>query len=420
MTLRAQALELVQFGKEATLGTAVAASKRLQGLMVDMDPNIPTDDVIASGTMAPVGVVVGKEHTVVNFSGQAGFNELAYLSASCICQPAITTPAGNGAFTLALGEQSSGTFTLTFNSQTTTDIAYDASANDIKSAIEALSTVGAGNVAVSGTGPFTVTFQGILYRTPLALTGDFSSLENPGNASVTGTAGSTSRRWSMNLSGVAASTFDSFTVEKGQAAGLCVRVAGVRVDELEMTFVPDKSIDIKAKAFGQEMADGVTITASPTNIAYKPLSPRNVGVYLATSEAGLVSGAKIQPLELKWKIGNRHTPFFTLDPDEVSYRDIAERGIMLTGQFTVEHNSAADAYMTALRAGTVYYLRVEVTGETIETGYPYRFVLTTPVQFRKNARNPKSDVHCSVLDFQSVYDGSFVLKAFLDTALTAL
>lgn len=74
-----------------------------------------------------------------------------------------TSEIQNVAFT---GTPTGGTFTLTFAGSTTTAIAYDANAAAVKAALEALDTVGAGNVAVTGgpgpATPFAVAFQGAL------------------------------------------------------------------------------------------------------------------------------------------------------------------------------------------------------------------------------------------------------------------
>lgn len=55
-------------------------------------------------------------------------------------------------------------YSLTFNGQTTAAIAADASAAAVQTALEGLSTIGSGNVSVTGSngGPWTVTFQGAL------------------------------------------------------------------------------------------------------------------------------------------------------------------------------------------------------------------------------------------------------------------
>lgn len=58
------------------------------------------------------------------------------------------------------GSPTGGTFTLTFNGQTTAAIAYNASAATIDTRLEALSNVGAGNITVGGSpgGPWVVSF----------------------------------------------------------------------------------------------------------------------------------------------------------------------------------------------------------------------------------------------------------------------
>jgi hypothetical protein len=79
-----------------------------------------------------------------------------------------------------------GTYTLTFNGQTTSGIAFNATAATVQAALVALSSIGAGNVIVTGTTPTTaggtlqVFLTGSLYGTTLPLTGS--------GASLTGTA----------------------------------------------------------------------------------------------------------------------------------------------------------------------------------------------------------------------------------------
>lgn len=72
-----------------------------------------------------------------------------------------------------------GTFTLTFGGQTTSAIAFDAAASAVQTALQALSTIGAGNVLVTGSagGPYTVTFVGTLKGVNVAqLTSSAASL----------------------------------------------------------------------------------------------------------------------------------------------------------------------------------------------------------------------------------------------------
>lgn len=74
--------------------------------------------------------------------------------------------------TLTEGGSGLTSFTITFGGQTTASLDDDATAEQVQDALEALSTIGAGNVEVTGgplaTGPFTVTFVGDLANTNVA------------------------------------------------------------------------------------------------------------------------------------------------------------------------------------------------------------------------------------------------------------
>lgn len=82
-------------------------------------------------------------------------------------------PKSNEVQSVAItGGPTGGTYTLTYSGQTTAGIAYDATAAAVRSALEALSNIGAGNVSTSG-GPHpgsavTVTFTGVLAGTDVA------------------------------------------------------------------------------------------------------------------------------------------------------------------------------------------------------------------------------------------------------------
>jgi len=93
------------------------------------------DGTNLTGSFAPASVVV------VNQGGTGTGNEVQSISVQ-----------GNG-----------GTFTLTFKGQTTGALAYGSSSATIQTALEGLSTIGVGNVVVSGASPnYVATFIGTL------------------------------------------------------------------------------------------------------------------------------------------------------------------------------------------------------------------------------------------------------------------
>lgn len=89
------------------------------------------------------------------------------------------------------GTISGGTFTLTYEGQTTSSLAYNASTATVKAALEALSTIGSGNIDVGGTtlnlGNMTFTFKGTLAASDVSLIVLNSSLTGGGSAPITQT-----------------------------------------------------------------------------------------------------------------------------------------------------------------------------------------------------------------------------------------
>ncbi|HTR71862.1 MAG TPA: hypothetical protein VMH41_16755 [Mycobacteriales bacterium] len=80
--------------------------------------------------------------------------------------------------TLAAGASSptAGTFALTFGGDTTSDLAYNATASDVQTALRALDSIDGANVDVSGNagGPYVVTFTGTLTGPQARITGTAS------------------------------------------------------------------------------------------------------------------------------------------------------------------------------------------------------------------------------------------------------
>lgn len=114
---------------------------------------------------------------------------------------ALGIPAGASGYSLnatqtvtLLGSPTGGTFTLTYNGQTTAAIAYNAIPSVVQSAITALSTVGTGGAVVTGNGPYIVAFASTLgaistMRSTSSLTGGTTpSVSVQGNYTLSGAA----------------------------------------------------------------------------------------------------------------------------------------------------------------------------------------------------------------------------------------
>jgi hypothetical protein len=145
---------------------------------------------ISSVTTTSKAFAVGQEISAGNGGIPAG-TTITAIGAGTITLSDYATVAGSTSLTVAAGSDNTptneqqtvtlgpnttgGTFNLTFStpnpsnsSQATANIEYDASASAVQSALEALSSIGSGNVSVSGSGgaggTYTVTFQGTRFE----------------------------------------------------------------------------------------------------------------------------------------------------------------------------------------------------------------------------------------------------------------
>jgi hypothetical protein len=144
-----------------------------------------------------------------------------------------------------------GTYTLSFEGQTTTSLAFDATSAQVQVALEALSTIGAGNVSVAGSSSnHTVTFVGALANTQVPqLTGDESGLTGPGfglaiNTTTQGFSGRIGEGELSEATGVAAYTSVS------DSSTRYVFAADAATDEIEIfggnslaTISPRQAVD---------------------------------------------------------------------------------------------------------------------------------------------------------------------------------
>ncbi|MGZ4621456.1 MAG: hypothetical protein ACXVGF_04795 [Blastococcus sp.] len=151
------------------------------------------------GAISPFAAVITDqkhEFQVKFLENNANVLGLAYRTGST---PTPTGTSSNEVQTVTItGAPTGGTFVLDIGGQPTTDLAYNASTSVVQTALQALSTVGSGNVTVTGTpgSSYVLTFGGSLAaaNVPQAVAvGNFTGGTSPSISVATttgGTAGS--------------------------------------------------------------------------------------------------------------------------------------------------------------------------------------------------------------------------------------
>lgn len=117
----------------------------------------------------------------VNLTSVVGGGTLTTSTVGCTGN--IPTSA---VYTMTTGGATGGTFTVTVNGVSTAPQAYNVSTANLQTAIQGLSSVGSGNVAVTMPGSnYVITFQGSLANTPVTATANLSGLTGATGAAFT-------------------------------------------------------------------------------------------------------------------------------------------------------------------------------------------------------------------------------------------
>lgn len=187
--------------------------------------------------------------------------------------------------------------------------------------------------------------------------------------------------WTHAPSSVAADTVKTFTVEQGSAERAHKFAYGL-VTALELAFNRDSCEISGGEMLGAALQDGITMTATPTEIALTPVLPTQVDVYLADTQAGLAGAAALERvLEVSWAIRNRFSPLFPLTTASgTSFATWVESEPELECKLKMEADAAGMALLTNLRAGSSKFLRIKAVGALIASTYYYTLLIDTALK----------------------------------------
>lgn len=133
-------------------------------------------DGIDTTTTLGTNVQLTTTPDVVPIMGHGVTDQTSSICATCTNEVQVLTETGT----------TGGTFKVTFGGQTTGALQWQVTHANLQTALEGLSSIGTGNVAVTGSKPvFTLAFQGALARTNVAQVTTDSSLLTPAGALIT-------------------------------------------------------------------------------------------------------------------------------------------------------------------------------------------------------------------------------------------
>lgn len=215
------------------------------------------------------------------------------------------------------GSPTGGTFTLSFNDATTAPIAEAAVGSAVQSALVGLSTIGSGNVTVTGSagGPYTVTFTGALAHKHVGpLTAD--------------------------ASGLTGGTTPTVTIAQSQVGG--------------MTELPDVPI----------LPGDVDVYLSDT---------------VAGLDSG--DNQLLRSFDSSWNFGERTKPFWTQNSTASTFSGFTEIEPKEMLDLLLGADAQAMSLLTAARTSARKYIRISASSKAYTVGgLPYKFQLDASVK----------------------------------------
>jgi len=214
-----------------------------------------------------------------------------------------------------------GTYTVSYAGQTTSAIAYNASAATLLAALEALSNIPNGSlrvtqtVAVSPAFTYTIEFGGSLGETNVAAV-------TTGVGSLTG----------------------------GTAAAVVTTP---------------------------------TAGAAVSSIALVPILPTQVSIYAFATAPASISDTTNETstyrlsdvMEAVWTVSSRYGAYYTLDASQSSFGAMVETPPTMQLTTKMQANTEGLAYLTTLRNGGTVYFRIKAVGATISSAEEYEYVM---------------------------------------------
>lgn len=416
-------------------------------------PDSPVTFTVESGSVAgaerfPFGLVSDLDIRI----GQTDAAVTGKLLGQALIEQITLTPGISEVDTVSLGSPSAGNFTLTVASQTTSNIAFNAAASAVQTALQALSSVGSGNALVTGAagGPYTVTFAGALANQSVILTGNGAGLTGgtfaitrttPGTAIVNITElpadPAAASVWVGNsltnqvqTVGIGAASAGTFTLSGVHPlSGQTFTTAAIAFNASVGTF--QTAMD-NAVGPGNSLVGGAAPTWTVTfqnvfaGLTLSLMTMNSTGLTGATPSVTISTPAGLTQLvrvfEQDISVANRFTPEYTLDSTTTTFSNYVERSLELKAQTILMHDSVSAGLMADLRAKNEKFAKVIFWGPSIEAGFNYRIEIAFPFKFNNPTRGDKTDVWTGTYDMIPIYDSTFggAIKITVDNQLTAL
>ena len=190
--------------------------------------------------------------------------------------------------------------------------------------------------------------------------------------------GTTAKTWVFAPALSAADAIKTLTVESGDVTRAQKFAYGI-TNALTLKF-SRSGCDLSGSMIGKAAIDGITLTATPTDVALIPVMPTQVSYKFADTQAGLAGAAVLtNVIDSEWSIADRFKPAWFMD-GTTSYASHVETEAKLNVKFRMEADATALGFLATMRAAATKFMRIEATGGLISGGDYYSLKIDTALK----------------------------------------
>ena len=389
MVERANVLQRTQIGVESVAGTAVAATKRLGGLSIALQPAGNIQNFGPMGSKFDTIAALGREWATLNGQGYASYLDMPYLLGGLIRYAAPAQQGGSTAylwtatpqasaedatktFTVEQGEVSSGGRATRVTYGQFMGAKWTWNRDGVNVNVQGIARRIEDDVPLSTSATYTLTAAG----SP-PTTGTYT-LTHGGNTTTAIAHNATAAAVQAALEALASIGANNVEVEATTAAGagdLTVaanvytvtfkRALAAQPITLTGTFTgltPSGSIAIAAG----------TVGAGPTLLTPVPILGNQVSVYMDASQASIGTTKLTRVFSGEIGYENRFGPVWPVDAANASFAAMVELKPSATFSMKMAADDVGMGLLTTMRAGDTKYIRWNAEGDIIASTYPYR------------------------------------------------
>lgn len=227
-------------------------------------------------------------------------------------------------------------------------------------------------------------------------------------ATITTPGGATNARdWDWILLSRSLEAPKMWSVENGIAGTDYSRFKDAVLVMAKFAFEQNKEVTLEGDMIGGNLAEeGVTPTATPTELPKVPCSMNIMDAYVADDLSSFAGGHLGTLYKADFTIGDRRSPVFPIRSDRPSFGGFTEKRNKVLAHIEVEHDAQSYAMMRQMRFSNMRYLRFFLTGMEIEPGYNYELEIIMPFKVTNPQRGIMDEVYGGMYDLEAIEDAT--------------